>query len=145
MEVLLLKFFATFILIYYMASPKILCWNCRGISSKETFDRVLNLIKTHHPKIICLVETRANVDRADHFCSKISRNWEWATLLAEGFSGGIIVLWAKALGQVTLIAVSRRAFHLVISLNNSSNWVLSVIYNSNRATSQRPLGWSFPE
>ncbi|XP_039146767.1 uncharacterized protein LOC120284004 [Dioscorea cayenensis subsp. rotundata] len=108
-----------------MDNPNIICWNCRGISSKATSDRVRFLIRSHRPKIICLVETRANADRTYRFCSKISKNWEWAAILADGFSGGIIVLWDKFLGYVTPIAVSRRDLHLVISTNNSFNWVIS--------------------
>lgn len=139
MEVSYLVFFISFLFFSYMDNPNIICWNCRGISSKATSDRVRFLIRSHRPKIICLVETRANADRTYRFCSKISKNWEWAAILADGFSGGIIVLWDKFLGYVTPIAVSRRDLHLVISTNNSFNWVLSVIYNSTRLNSQRAL------
>lgn len=122
-----------------MNNPKIMCWNCKEISASKTSTRVIHLIRSHHPVVVCLVETRANSNRVDHFCSKIPQNWEWAALLANGFSGGIIVLWNKALGLVSPITVSRRALHLIISPYHSTNWIISVIYNSNRLHSQRRL------
>lgn len=76
MEVFFLKLIYIFILFCLMAGSKIVCWNCMGISSKETYDRILSLIRTDYPSIICLVETRAIVDRVDCFCAKFSRNWE---------------------------------------------------------------------
>lgn len=89
--------------------------------------------------IIGLVEMRDNADIADHFCTKISRNWKWATLLADGFSGDIIVLWAKALGQVSpslfLVEPFILSSFLIIPLIGS----FLVIYNSNRLDSQCAL------
>lgn len=98
-----------------MHYAKIICWNCRGISAIDTSSRVLCLIRKFNPIIVSLVETRANSDRVDRFCKKVPKHWEWAAILADGFSGGIFVLWNKAIGMVTPIAVSRRALHIIIS------------------------------
>lgn len=48
----------------------------------------------------------------------------------DGFSGGIMVLWNKSIGQVTLVAVSRRALHFIISSDSTNSFLVSVIYNS---------------
>lgn len=95
----------------------ILCWNCRGISSGDTSTRLKRLIKKYSPTIAYL----------DHFCSKITHLWDWAAILAEGMSGGIIVLWRKDIGRVTPLAVTRKALYLIISSNPSSNHIVSVI------------------
>lgn len=122
-----------------MRSINILSCNCRGITAGNTLIRIRRLIKKHNLSIACFVETRADSDRLDLFCSKFSRTWEWASILAEGFSGGIIVIWKKSLGQVTPLAVSRRALHLIISPTPSSNHIISIIYNSHLIHNQRFL------
>lgn len=56
---------------------------------------------------------------------------DWAAILAEGFSGGIITLWNRNIGYVTPIAASRRALDLIISPDNVTHYIVFVIYNSN--------------
>lgn len=90
-----------------MLSNKICCWNCRGLSSRETLARIFRIIRQDKLSMICLVETRANSERIGKFCSRLSRDWDWAAILADGFSGGILVCWKKDIGLVTPIAFSR--------------------------------------
>lgn len=120
-------------------SAKIICWNCRGISARDTCSRILHFIRKDKPWIICLLETRANHDRVDRFCSKLPRCWEWAAILAEGYSSGIIVLWNCRIGLATPVAVSRRALHLILSPVSSKVSILSFVYNSYRLRSQCAL------
>lgn len=49
------------------------------------------------------------------FCSKFKCLWVWKTIPYVGFSGGIIVLWKRSAGLITLIAISRMSLNLVIS------------------------------
>lgn len=86
-----------------------------------------------------MLETRANHDRVDRFCSKLPRCWEWAAILAEGYSSGIIVLWNCRIGLATPVAVSRRALHLILSPVSSKVSILSFVYNSYRLRSQCAL------
>lgn len=139
MEVFYTMFCDVFFLFMIMINAKILCWNCRGISASETSSRILHLIRSHRLVMVCLVETIANFNRVDRFCNKISRSWNWTALLADGYSGGVIVLWRKTLGVVSPVAVSRRAVHLVISPSSSTNLIIYIIYNSNHFISQRNL------
>ncbi|XP_039145509.1 uncharacterized protein LOC120282722 [Dioscorea cayenensis subsp. rotundata] len=115
------------------------CWNCRGVSSPDTTSRILYLLKKLKPAIFCLVETRANDNRLQRFCSKIKDPWKWVAVLAEGFSGGIIIIWNKNIGVVTPLVSSRYALHLVVTASNSNSWILSTIYNSNVIHNQRLL------
>lgn len=119
-----------------MIMTKIICWNCRGISSGDTSSRILRLIRTLKPAVICLVETRANEDRFIRFCRKVPKCWDCAAFLSDGFSGGIIVLWHKSIGTVTPVAVSRRALHIVISFDSSKTFLISMVYNSTRFCNQ---------
>ncbi|XP_039118690.1 uncharacterized protein LOC120254702 [Dioscorea cayenensis subsp. rotundata] len=119
-----------------MNYAKIICWNCRGISARDTSARVFRFIKKFKPQVVCLIETRANLERLDRFCKKVPNQWGWAVILADGYSGGIIVLWNTVIGQVTPLAFSRHALHLVVSSALSKTFLISVIYNSLRWRSQ---------
>lgn len=125
-----------------MNSTKIICWNCRGVSARDTSSRVFRLIRSHKPVVVCLVETRANADRLDLFCRKVSKNWDWAAILSDGFSGGLIVLWHKSIGVVSPISVSKRALHIIISTNSSKTFLISAIYNSSRFRISASFGMS---
>ncbi|XP_039132268.1 uncharacterized protein LOC120269046 [Dioscorea cayenensis subsp. rotundata] len=115
---------------------KFVCWNCRGISGRDTSTRVKYLMKHHNPLIFCLVETRADHRRLDIFCSKLGRNWAWAAIEADGYSGGIIVSWQKHLGKVTPLVKSRYVLYLVVTNAKLETWILSTIYNPSRIQDQ---------
>lgn len=80
--------------------------------------------------MICLVETRGNKELVDCFCAKFPQNWEWAVILADGYSRGILVSWNKTMGRVSPIVASHRALHLIISHGSSGNWIITVVYNA---------------
>ncbi|XP_039138794.1 uncharacterized protein LOC120276131 [Dioscorea cayenensis subsp. rotundata] len=87
-------------------------------------------MKKIKPLIFCLVETRADNGRLDKFCCKLSNHWAWAAIVADGYSGGILVFWQKHLGKVTPLVKSRYVLHLVITNSKNESWVLSTVYNS---------------
>lgn len=124
---------------FSMNLAKILCRNCRGISDQDTFSWLFKLIKKLKPLLVCLVETNANSDWVDLFCKKTLRHWEWASVFAKGFSGGIFILWSLTIGQVTPIVASPRALHIVVSTTFSKTFLISVVYNSSRCFNQRFL------
>ncbi|KAJ0989775.1 hypothetical protein J5N97_008131 [Dioscorea zingiberensis] len=113
-----------------MEVTKILCWNCRGLMKPEKISRIKTLMREHQPDFVCLVETRADANRAIKFCDKFAKVWEWAAIPAQGMSGGIITLWKWGVGMVTPIAKSRFALYLILTTDKPKHWVLSVIYNA---------------
>lgn len=119
-----------------MMTNNILSWNCRGLSTRDTLSRVFHLICQNKLVFVCLVETRANLDRVDRFCFKLPHSWGWAAILVDGYSGSILVCWRLSLGQVTPIAISHRVLHIIVSPNSSYNFIISVVYNSHRFRSQ---------
>lgn len=49
------------------------------------------------------------------------------------YSGGIIIIiWRAQLMLTKPIAVSHNVLHLIISIGNAFNWILSVVYNPTR-------------
>lgn len=80
------------ILTMFTNTTKMICWNYGGVSSRDTVSGILYLMKKFNPVILCLVETRANDERLERFCSKLKPKWNWAAIVAEGYSGGIITI-----------------------------------------------------
>lgn len=77
---------------------KFVCWNCRGISLRDTSNKALDFIHKFKPLVVFFVKTKANEDRILRFCRRLPTNWDCAAILAEGFSGGILVSWNKRIG-----------------------------------------------
>lgn len=71
---------------------KIISWNYRGLSNPHIVDRIKNFMKNQKPDFICLVGTKSIAPRIHHFYAKLKHCWEWAAILSNGFSSGIIVL-----------------------------------------------------
>ncbi|KAJ0971107.1 hypothetical protein J5N97_019066 [Dioscorea zingiberensis] len=123
-----------------MEDIKLLCWNCRGSANPKTVARIRALMRNLKPDVMCLVETRADENRALKLCEKFTKHWEWAAIPAIGMSGGIITLWNPRVGQVTPIAFSRFSLHLVISTTaKPKEWVFSIVYNSQNIYLQKFL------
>lgn len=72
-------------LIMFMDPQNIVCWNCRGVSSRDMISRILHLLKKFKPIIFCQVETRADDARLSRFYSNIENRWHWATIVANVF------------------------------------------------------------
>lgn len=109
------------------------------VSSRDTITRIRKLLKKYNPLVFYLVETRANEARLRRFCGKLGKDWKWAAMVANGYSGSIITFWKRHIGCVTPVAISRYALHLVISDNNDADWVFAVIYNDTWIRGQRRL------
>lgn len=117
--------------VMFMNMINLMCWNCRGVPSRDTTSQIFQMLKDLKPLILCLVETRTDKVRLDRLCAKVGRKWCWATIEVEGYLGAIIAIWKKHIGLVTPIVKSRYALHLVISTVENKDLMLSVIYNSN--------------
>lgn len=111
-------------------SLEILRWNCRGLLNPGKVDRIKKHLMDLKPHILCLVETRADLDRVWKSCHKFAKLFEWATAPTHGWLGGIIILWAKTIGLVTLVSTCKFSFHLVISCIKPKHWIISIVYNS---------------
>lgn len=127
----------------FMNRSRILCWDCRGIAARVTSTGVMNFIRQLKPVMVCLVETRTNDAKVNHFSARLPRSWAWAGFLSDIYSGGILVLWNKILDYVTPIDVSRRALHLIVSPNILMRLVIFVIYIFSCFHYQLPLVCAF--
>ncbi|CAM8997192.1 unnamed protein product [Rhodiola kirilowii] len=37
---------------------RLLCWNCRGLGKPRTVRALRDIIRVHHPQVVCLMETK---------------------------------------------------------------------------------------
>lgn len=114
---------------FFFMDLKVITWNCRGLSTSSTMDRIQDFMKTSKPDFNCLVETKTIIPRIHRFCTNLNRCWDWAAIPSNGFFGGIIIFWNRSICFITPVAVNRSALHLVVSSNDNS-WILTSIYNS---------------
>lgn len=56
---------------------KIICWNCRGVSKRDTTTQIIHMLTKIKDLILCLVETRADNDCLGRFHDNLGRNWKW--------------------------------------------------------------------
>lgn len=115
-----------------MNFTSLLCWNFRGEPRRDTSSRVLKLLRKYKPLMLCLVETRPDDVCLRCFCMKLGKDLNLVAIVASGVFSGIITIWISHLGCVTLIIVSHRALHMVISYNNNVEWMFLFIYNATR-------------
>lgn len=69
-------------------------WNCRGMGSSLKTNAVRDLLKSEHPDILLLQETKINDQDFKNFL-KINKIYEGTTISASGASGGIGTIWDK--------------------------------------------------
>lgn len=117
----------------------IIGWNCRGSTGKDKLCRICRIMKDKRVDIFALVETRANEDPIYRLCTQFVKFWNWVSIPATGYSGGIIVFWLKTLGRIFLVAYSHRALHLIFSSSADHPWIISVVYNAQHLSFQQKL------
>lgn len=71
---------------FYFPNLNLICWKCRGLTNINTLNHVRKMIKINKPVIVCIMETRADEGRALKFCENFKHAWNWAAILAIGFS-----------------------------------------------------------
>ncbi|KAL8141026.1 hypothetical protein V2J09_007047 [Rumex salicifolius] len=115
--------------LFPMKNINILFWNSRGAGGAPFLTAIRELIRTHDPSVIALVETHVSNGRADLICRSIGYDGV-LRVEAEGFAGGIWLLWKTDLVVVTPIIMDPQHITVEITRNGDIPWVLSAIYAS---------------
>ncbi|KAI7983920.1 hypothetical protein LOK49_LG15G02171 [Camellia lanceoleosa] len=112
-----------------MDSMKILIWNCHG-ARNNTFKRNLReLLRTHKPEILVLMETKVTFSSLGNFFNNLCFS---ASIVVDpiGRMGGIWLLWDTAHVNVQTSSVSNQYIHATIHKEDYEEWVLSAVYAS---------------
>ncbi|PKA61090.1 hypothetical protein AXF42_Ash005986 [Apostasia shenzhenica] len=105
----------------------ILSWNCRGARKPATRRYLKALVDSHSPVVVCLLETRLAFFSRRDVDRLIGRHWDFVFSLAEGKSGGILLLWLSHL-SVTVLTSQKQFIIVNISYAAKESWVLAAVY-----------------
>ncbi|KAL4311976.1 hypothetical protein GQ457_01G025270 [Hibiscus cannabinus] len=103
----------------------------------STFETKL-FTRIHKPDIFVVLEPRISDDKADLFIRRLQFDCSYR-VEAEGFSGGIWVMWRKSI-KVDVIAVSNQFIHGIIQVpTENHNFFFTFIYASPARYKRRDL------
>ena len=126
--------------IHNVLSIKLLLWNCRGVGNPKFRINFAELMCLHQPTIVVLMETRISGQRAVDV--SIALGFDCVIRSdAEGFSGGIWLLWDSGLVTLDILQVNNQAIHATVQVHHSNPpWLFNAVYASPRFAS-RLLLW----
>ena len=110
----------------------IFIWNCRGALSPYFQSIIHDMVQTHHPTIMIIMETKVCGNRAKEISDRLSFD---GAIHANniGFFGGLWILWDSAQAKITALSNAEQEIHTIVkdTFSNSS-WMMSAIYASPR-------------
>ncbi|RYR27722.1 hypothetical protein Ahy_B01g051758 [Arachis hypogaea] len=118
----------------------IFSWNCRGAAS-QSFTRTLKeYLIMHKPDLVILQETRCSGDTARRTIDRSGFAFSHVQD-ANGFSGGIWILWNDPNISVKVVRSCVQFIHMEVTHENNHSWMLTAIYASPQERNRRSL-WS---
>lgn len=81
----------------------------------------------HKPDIVALLETRISGETAMKACRKIGQT-NWVRVEADGFRGGIWLLWDGDCVELSIIRAHKQFVHVLVEPNKVEEWTLSIVY-----------------
>lgn len=75
----------------------------------------------YKPDIIAVLEPRISGITADDVCTRIGRK-NWIRVEADGFSGGVWILWEEDTIKVRMKHVHKQFVHLIINPGRNEEW-----------------------
>ncbi|XP_028792623.1 uncharacterized protein LOC114748407 [Neltuma alba] len=94
----------------------IFVWNCQGAAANKFHSVLKSFIRDHRPHVVALVEPRISGITADKVIRKIGYAYSHR-VEANGFSGGIWLLWTDAV-EVEVITNHSQFIHSKITLKS---------------------------
>ncbi|KAJ4832884.1 hypothetical protein Tsubulata_051520, partial [Turnera subulata] len=115
-------------------------WNCQEAGSRKFRRALQDLVSSHRPSILILLETWVEFAREEDFAVSLGFS---GSLIVDpiGFSGGIWFLWTTPDFHVTLLQSSRQFIHASVCYRHEDPWLLTAIYASPTTTMRQSL-WS---
>ncbi|KAL7197601.1 hypothetical protein ACSBR2_020190 [Camellia fascicularis] len=111
------------------SSMKLLVWNCRGVGNKVFKRNLRELISTHKPTILVLMETKVQLSSMGLFFNKLG--FTASTYVDPvGKCGGIWMLWDPFKATVIALDANTQVIHARIKRDNFQDWILSAVYAS---------------
>ena len=117
----------------------IIVWNCRGALKPNFQSHVRDLVRTHNPSILVVMETRIGGDRAKEIINRLPFDGFIYTNTL-GFAGGIWLLWNSDRVEVVSLATTEQEIHAEVKvLPSNLAWIFTAVYASPRIAERRVL------
>ncbi|PUZ51225.1 hypothetical protein GQ55_6G164300 [Panicum hallii var. hallii] len=108
-----------------------LAWNCRGIRNSRTVRELCGFVRSLHPKIVFLCETRASSSRVSNLKWRLGLRNSLA-VSSHGLSGGLGLFWDESL-DVFLLSQGERHFDVLIKEElGLTPWRATFVYGEPR-------------
>lgn len=120
---------------------KFLSWNCRGAGSSLTQLHIKDLLETHKPDLLALLEPRIPSDRIKPWLQHVGMDG-FLSVEADGYAGGIWVAWNSNQIEVELLAANAQILTAIISQNGQPTCLFSVVYASPHFSFRQQL-WNY--
>ncbi|XP_016652264.1 PREDICTED: uncharacterized protein LOC107881841 [Prunus mume] len=104
----------------------ILIWNVRGAGDKSLSKILKNIIQLNHVEVLAVLEPRISGDKAMRVVNGLGFT-NHHIVDANGFSGGIWLLWNCSNIHLNIVACSSQSITAMIT-QGSSSWILTVVY-----------------
>ena len=115
----------------------VIFWNCRGVGARSFPGLIRELQYKYKVDIVLLFETRCGGMKAKKIISKMGFNGSYV-VDAQGFSGGLWVLWRDESWAVSIIGSSEQCVHLSFD-HNGEKCLVSAVYASPYYVKRRSL------
>ncbi|CAM8920557.1 unnamed protein product [Rhodiola kirilowii] len=116
---------------------RLLSWNCRGVGGPRAVRSLGDVVRTHRPSILGLIETKKADPDWEHLKRKLGFT-ECFAVGSHGRSGGLAMLWDEET-EVTII--SHSAAHIDVRVRKESEFFLTLFYGSPRCH-ERKNSWN---
>lgn len=114
--------------ISFIMNLNIISWNCGGAASKHFHRICKDLCKEYRVDILIILEPRCSGEKASKVIERMGFDSSWR-MEAEGFSGGIWVLWNAGRFKIFAIDAMRQCVTVKVSLLNQE-FFLSCVYGN---------------
>ena len=116
-----------------------LFWNSRGTDSRSFPGLIREIVNKYKIDVLAILETRSSGDRARSIAKKLGFS-EVKVVDAQGYSGGIWVLWNEDKMKIDVLGTTDQFIHLCWD-NGSFKSFLAAVYASPNPV-KRQSAWS---
>ncbi|CAM8993770.1 unnamed protein product [Rhodiola kirilowii] len=115
---------------------KCVSWNCRGVGGPRAVRAISDVVNTHRPSILGLIETKKSNGDWESLRYKLGFKGCFA-VRSSGKAGGLAVLWSDDV-EVELQSYSNQ--HIDIWIKGDNEFFLTLLYGNPRSQ-DRHQGW----
>ncbi|XP_061342522.1 uncharacterized protein LOC133288718 [Gastrolobium bilobum] len=116
----------------------LLAWNCRGAAKKRFLGTLTSMIRKHRIDLTAIFEPRISGAKAQKIIKRTGYN-NCIVEEAQGFMGGIWVLWNKEFCNVTILEKNMQMVHLKVCFFDNVAFLCTFIYANPREEVRRSL------